>query len=343
MVSDYYTKWPEAFALRTQSAENVARVLVDEVFSRSGIPGTLHSDQGRNFESSLIKEVCALLGIRKSWTTAYHPQGDGLVERLKRTLLAFYGYTSQNTNKTGTRLPAALMAYRTTKQASTQARPFKLMFDRDPRKPTDVTFNTRLPPPQFVTDYARHLQEQQHSARELVDAHLTAAQARQRANYNRGSTMDEDGYRKGELVWLHNSAVKRGLSPKLVKKWTGPFKVIEKHSPQNYKIQYHRGGRTRRVHTNRLKRCYRRFDDRTGGAGEEITASSTEGDEHCHPDSIPTSEIPPVVDHYEVDPSSENLPVRNADHNLDPELELQQPRRRCRPAWMTDYVVEDNT
>ena len=179
--------------------------------------------------------------------------------------------------------------------------------------------------------------------RELVDAHLTAAQARQQANHNRGSTIDKDGYRKGELVWLHNSAVKRGLSPKLAKKWTGPFQVVAEHSPQTYQIQHHRGGRTRRVHANRLKRCYRRSYDRTDGAREEITASSMEGDEHCHPDPTQTSEIPPVVDHYEDDPSSEKSQVRNADRNLDPELELREPRRRCRPAWMRDYVVEDNT
>ena len=283
-----------------------------------------------------------MLGIRKSRTTAYHPQGDGLVERLNRTLLGILRtYVAEHQKDWDTWLPAALMAYRTTKQASTQATPFKLMFGRDPRTPTDVTFNTPLPPPQLVT-----LATCKNSSTplELVDAHLTAAQARQRANYNRGSTMDEDGYRKGELVWLHNSAVKRGLSPKLVMKWTAPFKVIEKHTPQNYKIQYHRGGRTRRVHANRLKRCYRRFN-RWSRRGNHCKYSVVrkETSIHCHPDSIQTSEIPPVVDHYEEDPSSEDLPVRNADHNLDPELELRQPRRRCRPAWMTDYVVEDNT
>ena len=84
VVSDYFTRWPEAFALKDQKAETVARTFVDGVVSRHGIPSVLHSDQGPNFESSLIKEMCHLLGITKVRTT---PQCDGLVERLNRTVL----------------------------------------------------------------------------------------------------------------------------------------------------------------------------------------------------------------------------------------------------------------
>ena len=87
VVSDYFTRWPEAFPLQDQKAETVARTLVDGVISRHGIPLILHSDQGPNFESAVIKEMCRLLGMTKVRTTPYHPQSDGLVERLNRTIL----------------------------------------------------------------------------------------------------------------------------------------------------------------------------------------------------------------------------------------------------------------
>ena len=67
-------------------AEIVARKLVDEVFCRFSPPEQLHSDQGRQFESVLIRQICNILKIEKSRTTAYHPQCDGLVERFNRTL-----------------------------------------------------------------------------------------------------------------------------------------------------------------------------------------------------------------------------------------------------------------
>eukprot|EP00731_Ephydatia_muelleri_P005783 Em0003g31a len=54
---------------------------------RFGAPDALHTDQGRNFESVLLKEVCQLLGVCKTRTTPYHPQPDGFVERFNRTLL----------------------------------------------------------------------------------------------------------------------------------------------------------------------------------------------------------------------------------------------------------------
>ena len=69
-------------------AKTIDNVFVSHFVSRFGAPNVLHTDQGRNFESALFKEVCLLLGVHKTRTTPYyHPQSDGLVERFNRTLL----------------------------------------------------------------------------------------------------------------------------------------------------------------------------------------------------------------------------------------------------------------
>ena len=71
VVSDYFTKWPEAYSLPNQEATIVAEVLVKEFVSRFGVPRELHSDQGCNFESSVFQEMCRLLGIRRLEPLAY--------------------------------------------------------------------------------------------------------------------------------------------------------------------------------------------------------------------------------------------------------------------------------
>ena len=70
-----------------QEGKTVAKKLVDEVFCNFSLPNQLHSNQGRQFESDVIQEICTLLQIRKMRTTPYHPQSDGVVERVNRTLL----------------------------------------------------------------------------------------------------------------------------------------------------------------------------------------------------------------------------------------------------------------
>ena len=76
-----------AYPLRNMEASSVARVFVNDFVCRFGVPETLHTDQGRNFESAMIKEICQLLVVRKTRTTPYHPQSDGLVEIFNKTVL----------------------------------------------------------------------------------------------------------------------------------------------------------------------------------------------------------------------------------------------------------------
>ncbi|VDI78715.1 Hypothetical predicted protein [Mytilus galloprovincialis] len=76
VVSDYYTKWTESFAMPNMEAKTVAKIIVEEVIVRFGVPHWIHSDQGRQFESLLFQEMCCILNIKKTRTTPYHPKSD---------------------------------------------------------------------------------------------------------------------------------------------------------------------------------------------------------------------------------------------------------------------------
>ena len=93
VASDYFSRWVEAYGIPNQEAVTVATKLVDELFCRFSIPEQIHSDQGRQFESNLVQEICKLLHVNKTRTTPYHPQSDGLVERFNRTLISMLATT----------------------------------------------------------------------------------------------------------------------------------------------------------------------------------------------------------------------------------------------------------
>ena len=129
---DYFTKSAYAWAIPNQEAATVAEVLVTQLFAIFGMCRELLTDQGPNFESGLFRDVCERLGIKKLHTTPYHPQGDGLVERLNRTIVDGLRKI-QSTTKTDwdLDLPLLLMAYRATVQESTGETPNAMMLGRE--------------------------------------------------------------------------------------------------------------------------------------------------------------------------------------------------------------------
>ncbi|GBN21371.1 Retrovirus-related Pol polyprotein from transposon 412 [Araneus ventricosus] len=128
---DYFTKWSEAIPKQDQEASTVAEELVRSWISCYGGPMVSHSDQDTNFNSALFTELCKLLGIMKTRKTALHPESDGMVERLSRTILNhLYLFVSKNQTDWDTHLPLFLLAYRSVEHEVTKLTPAEMLFGR---------------------------------------------------------------------------------------------------------------------------------------------------------------------------------------------------------------------
>ena len=185
---DYFTKWPEVYATRDQSAPTIAKLLVEEVISRHGVPRQLVSDRGASFLSRLMLEVCSVMGIKKINTSAYHPQTDGLVERFNRTLTDMLAKTVAPGVEWDDRLPYVLFAYRVTQQASTGESPFFLLYGHDPQLPSEVAFT---PPVNrenvHLDDYKSSMLRAMREAWELAQRTLEKAQKRQKHQHDKNA------------------------------------------------------------------------------------------------------------------------------------------------------------
>ncbi|CAC5405926.1 unnamed protein product [Mytilus coruscus] len=86
IVSDYFTRWAEGYPMPDMETKTIIDNFANNFVCIFGVPRQIHTNQGRQFESALFKELCTRLCIDKTRTTPYRPQSDGLVERLNRSL-----------------------------------------------------------------------------------------------------------------------------------------------------------------------------------------------------------------------------------------------------------------
>lgn len=255
VVADYFTRWTEAYSIPNQEATTVASKLVNEFFFRFSPPERIHSDQGRNFESEIIREVCKLLGVVKSRTTPYHPQSDGLVERFNRTMLDMLAKAvRERPFEWESHLQRLCLAYNTSIHPTTGYSPFFLMFGRKVRMPVDIMYGSSTPQKLTVPQYVADLRASLSAAYEGVRKEMGCKLERQKELYNKKA--HGEPYNPGDLVCLHNPAVPQGRSRKLHHPWTGPYRIVNRISDAVYRIQHVKIRRKRLVvHFDRLKPC----------------------------------------------------------------------------------------
>ena len=166
---DYFTKWAEAVPLPDQTVESITRELVS-IFNHFGLPNILLSDQGANFESTMLNCTLEAFGICKSRTTPYHPQGDGMVEHLNCTLLQMLRAYVSKSSDWELHLPLALFAYHSAVHPSIGFSPFELMFGRNTTQ-ADLPQVTAFEPSSYQAALKNRLAE----FRDLVETHYVDA------------------------------------------------------------------------------------------------------------------------------------------------------------------------
>ena len=141
VVTDHFTRYAQAFPTKSQTAKVTAKVLWHNFICHYGFPEKFISDQGRNFESQLIEDLCKLAKVKKIRTSPYHPMTNEQCERFNRTLCDVLG-TLETEEKADWKafLHTLTHAYNCTRNSSTGFSPFYLMFGRHPRLSVDVAF-----------------------------------------------------------------------------------------------------------------------------------------------------------------------------------------------------------
>ena len=228
VVTDHFTRYAQAFPTRNELAKTTAKVLFENFIVHYGFPARLHSDQGRNFESSVIKELCSLAGVEKSRTTPYHPMGNGMVERFNQTLLNMLGTLDNHKKEDWKSYVAPLVhSYNATKHPSTGYSPYFLMFGRHPRLATDAYLGISSPEENAIVSqdhYATKLKKRLQFAYKVASQEAEKAAERNKLNYDlkvREATLDI-----GDRVLVRQVAFKgrHKISDKWVK---DPYVVID--------------------------------------------------------------------------------------------------------------------
>lgn len=252
VITDTFTKWVEILPVPDQTAHTSAKHLVDEVISRFGCPLDLHSDQGRNYESRLLKEVCDLLEIRKTRTTPRHPQCNGQTERFNRTLIQMIkAFIKDDQRDWDQHLGCLAAAYRSSQHETTGFTPNFLMLGREVRLPGELAVSNPNSTPESQANYVDTLRRKLARSHEVVRQHLKTYLVTQKDRYD--TKAHQYDYKQGDLVWYRNEQRHEGVCPKLQPIFKGPYVVLQKINNLDFLIQKTKQGKTTIVHHNNLK------------------------------------------------------------------------------------------
>ena len=253
-VTDQYTRWAEAYALRDATAPLIARK-VEDFCCRFGMPLELHSDRGRNVDGQVIREVCQILGIRKTHTTAYHPQGNSITERENGTIKSMLSaYTNDRQTDWDVHLNKVMLAFRSSVHRTLGETPNAMMLGREVNLPLDSMVG-QPPEAQYqempATEYAEQLAEAMAQAHATVRKHVDQQYRYQKKQYDR--KVRSQTFQEGQAVWLREYTHTPGKSKSLKRPYSGPWIVTARFSNATYKIQKSKLSKAQVVHSDRLK------------------------------------------------------------------------------------------
>jgi hypothetical protein len=227
VLTDYYTKWPEAFAVPDHTSETLAKIIAAQIFSRHGAPERIITDRGPDFMADTYRQVTELLQMKHSPTTPYHPQTDGQCEKMIGTISGILARIAKTENDWDEQLPFALYAYRGAVHETTRETPFFMVYGRDPHAPGEEALREWKEEKRHVRQYAAEVVERMERARDRVREEIKKRKEAMKKQYDKGR--EESDYAVGDIVWLRNRGREIGQHHKMAAKWLGPYRIFKVH------------------------------------------------------------------------------------------------------------------
>ena len=249
------SKWPEAIPLKAQTARAVANGML-EIFSRTGIPLQLLTDQGSQFLGSLVKHLCRDLGIDQIKTTPYHPECNGVVEHMHGTLVPMLTKASRSGLDWVEQIPFALFALRSAPNRDTRFSPYQLVYGHRVRTPLDI-LHQGWAEEEFgdldVGEWADWLVSR------LAVWHESVLERGKEASGDRKAWYDKSTVNRTLSVGDQVMCRIPGMIGKLRESWHGPYDIVARKSRVDYVVKLGEGkGRVKVLHINNLKKYFPR-------------------------------------------------------------------------------------
>ena len=249
---DNATRWPEAIPIRKITARTIINQLTN-MFTNCGFPSRLTSDNGTQFTGKTFQDWLRQNGIRHIRSSPYHPQGNGVVERLHRTLNNIITKITQHKGNWATITPMALYFIRCTPSVTTGISPFLARHGWEPSTPLQVLYKTWVQKDLGdidLTEWVTINGERIETARDISLANKLKASQKRKDKWDVKAV--NRSFETNDEVLVR----KPGLNSKLSESWEGPFRIIGKNSPLSYKIDT--GGRKlNSVHIQLIKKYER--------------------------------------------------------------------------------------
>ena len=238
VVIDYLTKWIEVKALKEATAEATADFIYKGIICRHGCPKIILSDNGTHFKNRLIQQICEKFGIKHKFSSPYHPQTNGLVERFNRTLCESLAKTLEKENQWDEKLEEVSLAYRTNKQATTGKTPFYLLYGREAKLPNEI-IEEKVPQQTLKRESELNrqfelieLQDQRKEAQERI----MGKQTKQKVRHDR-KIRKEEIFQIGDKVLIKEAYKDNQRSGKLSPNWKGPYYIHQVYGKGAYKLK----------------------------------------------------------------------------------------------------------
>jgi hypothetical protein len=230
---DRYTRWPEVVPLKSMTADDVIRALRDGWLGRFGVPTTVVCDQGRQFTSGAFKEFATNAGFQVHHTNAYHPQANGMIERLHRTLKAAL---MCHKSSWSVALSSVLLGLRSVLKEDIGSSPAQLVYGEAVRLPGDFF----VPPPKSL---------QPADLLVKLHSHMAEMCPTPAAHHSGKSFYVHPELAKATHVFLRTDALRPALTPP----YSGPYKVLQRDD-KTYVLEVK--GRSKSVSIDRLKPAF---------------------------------------------------------------------------------------